>query len=123
MILHFGQILFTDALTFIETLLLVQKLPAKARFLFLPFPIAERLPHHADRKSFGPIRNSTPIQVIGRQFDGHPVTGKNFNKMHPHFTGDMGQNLMLVIEFHLEHRVRQGLENRALDFYGFFLGH
>jgi hypothetical protein len=40
MILHFGQILFTDALTFIETLLLVQKLPAKARFLFLPFPIA-----------------------------------------------------------------------------------
>ena len=35
--------------------------------------------------------------------------------MHPHLAADVGQNLVTVVEFDTEHRVREGLHNGALE--------
>lgn len=42
--------------------------------------------------------------------------------MHPHFSGDVGQYFMPVIEFDAEHRIRQRFGDRAFQYDGVILG-
>lgn len=62
------------------------------------------------------IGNTAARQVVDRQLDGYLVARQDFDVVHAHFAGNMRQNLMAVLEFDLEHRVRKGLEDRAFKF-------
>jgi hypothetical protein len=55
-------------------------------------------------------------QIIGRKFNGDFVSGIDPDEVHPHFTGNMSQNLVSVLEFHLKHGVRQSFNNLAFHF-------
>ena len=41
--------------------------------------------------------------------------------MHAHLAGNVGEDGVTILEFHLEHRVGQGFEHRALEFDYIFL--
>lgn len=41
--------------------------------------------------------------------------------MHSELAGHMGENLMTVLQFHLEHGIRQRLNNRTFDLNDVFL--
>ena len=54
--------------------------------------------------------------VIGRHLYGYLIAGKDSDKIHPEFTGNMRQNDVAVADIYLEHCVGQGFNNRALEF-------
>src|SRR6476659_6789373 len=78
MTLHFGQIRLTDARTFMTSFLLPQ-----------------------------PIDDATPGEVVGGKLDEHLVAGQDADEVLPHLAGDVGEDLMLVLELDLEHGVGQ----------------
>ena len=55
-------------------------------------------------------------QIIGREFNRHLVPGVNPDEVHPHFAGNVGQNLMAVLKFHLEHGIRQSFNHFTFHF-------
>ena len=63
---------------------------------------------------FESVRNSAAREIVRRQFHGHFITRQNSNEMHPHFSRDMGQYLMTIIQLNSEHGVRQRLGHRPL---------
>lgn len=65
--------------------------------------------------SLEPVCNTTTGEVVGSQFHLNFVARKNTDVVHPHFSGDMRQYLVAVLEFHAKHSVRQGFKNRALE--------
>src|ERR1700720_3854665 len=88
------QIFFTDARTFIST-------PSFPALLVA-------------------IHNPPARQIVGRKLHGHAVTRKNANEILPHFSRDMGQHLMLVLELHSKHGVRKRLDYGRHHFNGVF---
>lgn len=62
------------------------------------------------------IGDTAARQVVNRKLDGYLVARQDFDVVHAHFAGNMRQNLMAVLEFDLEHRVRKGFENRSFKF-------
>ena len=54
--------------------------------------------------------------VIGRHLNGDLIAGKDPDKVHPEFTGNMRQNDVAIAYIHLEHGVGQGFNYRALEF-------
>ena len=54
--------------------------------------------------------------VIGGHLDRDLVAGKDPDKVHPELAGNMRQDDVAVADIHLEHRVGQGLNDRALEF-------
>lgn len=62
------------------------------------------------------IRDATAVQVVWRQLDHNPVARQNPDKVHPHLTGNMCQDIQAVLQFHTEHAVRQRLEYNSLEF-------
>jgi hypothetical protein len=56
---------------------------------------------------FVPVNDSPAIQVVGTQLHGHAVTRQDANEVLPHPSGNMGQHLVIVLEFDLEHGVGQ----------------
>src|SRR5215831_9938224 len=92
-ILHLAQIFLTDARTFTMGSLLV------------------------------PVNDPTPRQVVRRQLDEDLVPRQDADEVLPHLARDVRQDLMLVFQLHLEHRVRQRLDHRGHDLDCFVLRH
>lgn len=82
MILHLSQIFFTDGLTFIFYLLSVCA------------------------GSFEPVGDSSTIQIVRRQFDRYAVARQDLDEVHADFAGNVRQDLMIVLQFDLEHGIR-----------------
>jgi hypothetical protein len=72
-------------------------------------------------KLFIPVGNSAPAQVIRGKLDGNAVARQDFNIVHPHFSGDMRENAVIVFQDHPEGRVLQAFLDNTVDFYGLFL--
>jgi hypothetical protein len=62
---------------------------------------------------FVAVNNPPTIQVVRAQFNRHPVSREDTNKILPHPARYVRQHLMPVFELHPEHRIRQGLRNRC----------
>ena len=61
------------------------------------------------------VCNTTAGEVVWGEFHLNLVARKNTDVVHTHFSGDVRQHLVAVLELHAEHCVRQGFENRALE--------
>jgi hypothetical protein len=70
---------------------------------------------------FVPVNNAPAIQIVRAQLHGYPIARQDTDKVLPHATGDMGQHLVLILEFYFEHRIRQRLEHRRHDLNRVFL--
>ena len=55
--------------------------------------------------ALGTEGDPAPGEIVGREFDRHPVTGKNLDIVHPHLSRDVGENLVPVVQFNLKHGV------------------
>src|SRR6185312_10858487 len=67
------------------------------------------------KPSSHPVRDATPGEVIGTQLDAHGVAGQDADEVLAQLPGDMGENLVAILQSHLEHRVGQGEHYLALD--------
>ena len=66
------------------------------------------------------IHDPASGQIVGRKLDGHFVSGKNANKVFPHFARNMSEHLMFVFQLYLKHCVRQRLDHCCDNFNGVF---
>ena len=67
------------------------------------------------------IGDAPAVEVVDRQLHRNSVAGQDLDVVHAHLAGNVGENGVTVLKFHLEHRVGQGFEHRALEFdYIFF---
>src|SRR5438132_498467 len=64
------------------------------------------------------VDDATARQVVGRQLDHDLVLGEDSDVVLPHLAADVRQDLVPVLELDPEHRVRQGLDDPALDLDG-----
>lgn len=67
-----------------------------------------------------PVNNPASCEVIRGELDQNLVTWQNLDKIFPHSPGDMRKYLVLVLQFDLEHRIGQRLQDRRLYLNGFF---
>src|SRR5689334_21129382 len=70
-----------------------------------------------------PIGDPPSIEVVRRQLDLDPVSGKDADVVPPHLAGDVSEDFVPIVELNLEHRVWEGLEDLALHLDLLFLGH
>src|SRR5436305_9401480 len=61
-----------------------------------------------------PVRNTTPVEVVGRQLDLHPVARQDADVVAAHLAGDVAEHLVPVVELHSEHRVGERLGDLPL---------
>ena len=61
-----------------------------------------------------PVDDPAAAEVIGRQFDSHPVSGQDLDVVHAHLPRDMRQDDLPRRDLHAEHRIGEGLQNAAL---------
>src|SRR5580658_609271 len=64
------------------------------------------------------VNDSAPRQIVRRKLDRHAISRQNTNKVFAHLPGNMGQHLVLVLQLHAKHRVRQRLDHGGHDFDG-----
>ena len=69
------------------------------------------------------VRDPAAIEVVGRQLDLHLVAGKDADVVAPHLSGDVAEDLMVVLELDPEHGVGESLEDLPLHLDLFFFGH
>src|SRR5205814_4450573 len=69
------------------------------------------------------INYAAPRQVVRGELDEHLVPGQDPDEVLAHLAGDVRQHLVLVLELHLEHRVRQRLDDGGCDLDRVFLRH
>lgn len=62
-------------------------------------------------------------QVVGRQLHDDPVLGEDTDVVLTHLAGDVCEHLVPVVQLNAEHRVRQGLDDLALNLDGAFFSH
>src|SRR5208282_2336972 len=67
--------------------------------------------------------HSALFQVIGRNFDRHPIAGEGFDPVLLHSSGGIGDQRMSVVELNAVARVGQYLGNQSLELQEFFLRH
>lgn len=67
------------------------------------------------------VGDAAAVQVVHRQLHGHAVAGQDLDVVHAHLAGNVGEDGVAILEFHLEHRVGQSFEHRALEFDYIFL--
>src|SRR6267143_1204984 len=108
--LQCSQILVTDAFTFIAAS------PGA-------IPPPRRLPPRGRRAVLVSIDDPPAIQIVGRQLHRDLVPGQDLDEVHPHLARDVRQHLMAVLQLHSEHRVRERLDDGALDLDAFFFRH
>src|SRR4029450_8125170 len=65
-----------------------------------------------------PVGDPAAIQVVRGELDDDAVAGEDADVVHAHLPGDVGQDLVPVCQLHPEHRVREGLDDGALDLDG-----
>ena len=68
-----------------------------------------------------PVGDPTLGQIVWREFDLHPITGKDSDEIRPKLSTDVGTNPVAVFELNHERRVRQRLHYGSLDFDRIFL--
>ena len=54
-------------------------------------------------------------EVVGAQLDDHSVLGQNADVVLTHLAGNVAKHNVSIAQFHAEHRIRQGFDNRAFD--------
>jgi hypothetical protein len=70
------------------------------------------------------IGDTTAGEVVGGEFDLHLVARENSDVVHPHFSRDVRQHFVAVLELHPEHCIGERFEDRAFEHDGvvFWLG-
>lgn len=68
------------------------------------------------KKLFHPVGYASPCQVIGRKLDLDIVPRQDTDIEFAHLAGDMGKNLVTVLQFDPEHGIWQGLLHNAINF-------
>ena len=66
---------------------------------------------------FIPVSYSSLGQIVRRQFDGHLVALEYSDEMHPHFSRDVSQHFMAVVQTHLEHGVWKRVDYDSVNRY------
>src|SRR5215472_917320 len=112
MILHLSQIFLTLALTFTA---FSSCYPAPARK-------ATATKSSCDAILFVPIYDAAAGEVVGGKLHRDLVSRQNPDEVLTHLAGNVRQNLVLVFQFHPEHRIRQRLDHRCHYFNGVLLG-
>ena len=82
-----------------------------ARMFFLPNTLSQR-----GGLAF-PIGNASFREVVGGEFHGDLVSGEDADEMHAHFSGDMRDDFMAVLQCDDELCVGQQFFDDALHFY------
>lgn len=72
---------------------------------------------------FVTISNATFGQVVGGHFDLNFVASEDFDVMHAHFAGDMGYDLVAILQFNAEHGITQRLDHCTIQLYGSLFCH
>jgi hypothetical protein len=106
MTLHLSQIFFTDALTFIS-------FSYSAKRSFAPLRMTPQGSDALQTASFITVHNSSAIQVVRRKLNRHFVSRKDADEILAHFSGNVGQDLVLVFELHFEHGIRERFNYRC----------
>ena len=61
------------------------------------------------------VRNPTTVEVVGGKLDGHTVAWQHTDIVRAHLAGKVGEHPVAVFKFDRELRVRQRVDNLALD--------
>jgi hypothetical protein len=62
------------------------------------------------------VSDTTFGEIVGREFNLHPITGQNFDVISPDFSGYMSQDIKAVVQIDSEHGIWQGFSYRAFHF-------
>src|SRR6185503_6599093 len=101
--------------------------PAAADDLALGADPLDRCAHLHDPVPFAPDKSAQPVddpaggEVVGGQLDEHLVAGQDADEVLAHLARDVGEHLVLVLELHPEHGVREVLDHGRLDLDRLFL--
>jgi hypothetical protein len=68
-----------------------------------------------------PVGDPTLGQIVGREFDLHPIARKDSDEIRPKLSTDIGADSVAIFELNHERCVRQRLDNGPLDFDRIFL--
>src|SRR6185437_725042 len=69
------------------------------------------------------VGDAAAVEVVRRELDLDAVAGEDPDVMAAHLPRDVAQDLVVVVELDLEHRVGQGLRDLALHLDLLFLTH
>src|SRR5215472_15242871 len=73
------------------------------------------LPFAGQPGSLVPVDDAPTGQVVRRKLNDDPVLRQDADVVLPHLAADVRQDLVTIGELNPEHRVRQWLDNPALD--------
>src|SRR4029450_1561880 len=68
------------------------------------------------------IGDATSTEVVGRELNLHLVAGEDADVIHAHLAGDVGQNLVAVLQLDTKHGIREGFDDLPLQDDRIFLG-
>src|ERR1700730_12950616 len=68
------------------------------------------------------VDDAAARQIVRRKLHGYFVSRENTNKIFAHLAGNVRQHLMLILQLHSKHGVRQRLNHRGHNFDGVLLG-
>ena len=69
---------------------------------------------------FESIDDSATAEIVGRDLDQYPVTGKDADEILAHLATDVGKHLVLVFQFYTEYGIGQRLHHCGFELNGFF---
>src|SRR3954453_18214493 len=61
------------------------------------------------------IDDAAAVEVVGGDLHADLVAGQHADAEAPHLAGEMGEQLVVVLELHAEQQVRQGLGDLTVD--------
>lgn len=67
------------------------------------------------------VDDASTREVIGGQLDDYAILWEDADVVLTHLAGNVGQNLVAVVQLDTEHRVWQGFNNATLNLDGAFL--
>lgn len=68
-----------------------------------------------------PVDNPAAVQIVWGQLDANPITGDDPDPVSPHTARGIRDELVLVLQLHLEHRVRERLRHYPVEYDDIFL--
>src|SRR5581483_4163870 len=69
------------------------------------------------------VDDTRAVEVVGRDLAAHLVAGQDADAEAAHLAGDVTEHRVAVLELDPEHRVREGLDDLALELDLLLLGH